>query len=280
MNAETAKFSDTGLWRLIMTIEESGMSAFLKNTVGGEGESETVRLFSRNWDKDNDRLLSRIEETIYDNPRVLEDFSTHIVITASKSLWIPENMTEDGEFDDKFYTTVFPAEHEDIFSDFNAKEVCAYTLVPGLKSFLQRSLPGCRISSHLTLLKETFETLEMKRIEGVGSEREESVYVNIRDGQVDIFAFCDGNFLCGVTHECRDASDMAYKLLLTSFNYRFDSDKAKLMIVGNENEVSALNEIAGEIFPNTFHLDRPTFCSGMGVPLSTALAAGYRLDRP
>ena len=276
-NMNMASFADTGQWRLIVSISLSGISAVFKNIV--DLTAPPVLLFNIRWEATPATLLEKVEETIYNNPRMLEDFATHIVVYTDKSLWIPEELTEDDEFDENMFTCIYPVDSsEDIFADFGGKEVCLYTLAPGLNSFLRRTLPGCRVSSHLSVLKPVFENEELSRLNGRNSEEfSERVYVNMRDNSADIFAFSNSRFLSGSTFRWQDVNDIAYRIFLLSQVYGLDPMKVDLCILGSDRHCSLLSGVIAEYIPNINTLKWPRITEEYHIPLAAALVAGESL---
>ena len=90
-----ADFADTGQWRLIVEIHTDGMKAMLENTLHDDLEPQI--LFSTAWDEDADALLRHIENTVYDNPRMLDDFSARILLFDRRTLFIPTHIAEQHE---------------------------------------------------------------------------------------------------------------------------------------------------------------------------------------
>ena len=65
MNGLTvADFADTGQWRLILKIFNTGIVAYLENTI--HTDLEPQMLFSTQWEADGVNLLRNIENAVYD----------------------------------------------------------------------------------------------------------------------------------------------------------------------------------------------------------------------
>lgn len=272
-NLGNASLTDTGQWKLIVDISATGIDAILKNVE--YDDTPLVPLFRQNWEENNRELLEKIETSIYDNPRILEDFATLIIVTTPKSLWIPAVETEDEEFDDKLFTAVYPASREDISADFDGDEVCLYTLVPGLNSFLHRTLPGCRVSSQLSLAKEMFERIEASRDDR--REKSSSFYTVIREGNADIFFFRDGKFQNGVSHEWRTLSDLIYKILLVAdANGAVPSDST-VTFFDETKQASEFAQGIGEFFGHVRELTLEEEKEVPPMSLAMAIAAGRQL---
>lgn len=268
-----AGFTDTGQWRLFISIASGGVSAFLKNLV--DPDQPPVALFKRHWEGREEDLLANIESAVYDNPGMLDDFSTHIVVSAPRSLWIPAEYVEDGEFDENLFTAVYPAEPEDIHLDSDDDVcACAYTLVPGLNSFLQRTLPGCKVSSHLSVLKAALGRREQSLSAASGADRR-ALYLILHEGLADIFAFSGGDFLCAASRSLSNQSDLIYFLLLTANACSFPLKELSLTVVASPSEAEAVAVKACNFFPSTEYAEFPAGEVLSDFPLATAVAAGY-----
>lgn len=270
-------FSDTGQWRLILEISASGMAAVLKNT---EDEKQPpVVLLNKNWDEGRGSLLMDIETAVYDNPRLLDDFATRIILTTPQALWVPSELVIDDEIDEKYFTTVYPAKSEDINADYSQNEICLYTLTQGLNSFLQRTLPGCRVSSHLSILKSEFEKLEaLKANSSSDNSPLGRIYLNIRPSEFDIYIYGGGRFLIGATHQLENLSEIAYKALLSAEVAGLRPADCEVVITGHHSDRDDLQELLLKFFSSISYPESPELTRKYGLSLALALAAGQELS--
>lgn len=272
-NPGGASLADTGQWRLIVEIFSTGISAFLKNIDFHEIPSQT--LFKKSWEDSAPGLLSNVEEAIFSNPRALDDFATHIILHTPKSLWIPSEFTDDDEFDSGLFTCVYPARAEDIAADFGDEEVCLYTMVEGLNSFLQRTLPGSRISSHMSILKGEFQRLEISKMESLfATPLLQGIYVNLIPRHADIFAFVNGRFLCGATHQWKHLSDVAYKALLVADAYGLPQGETELTVVAPEELRQPAADTLAPYFAECSLILPPSMVADGTGSFAASLAAG------
>ncbi len=200
---QAVRIGDIADWRLICSISQTGMGAWLKHS---NPTQELVTLFDERWgaEVDSGSLLSRIENAVYDHPQVLDDFSADIAVIAPKSIWVPARVAEDDDEEAaRLYNQVYPAEEEDVMSAREEDALCLFTLVKGLNAFLHRTFPGARIHPHLGVLARRFRerNSDMPRI-----------YVDIRDGEADFIAFDRKELLLAATHRWHDPADIRYHL--------------------------------------------------------------------
>lgn len=265
-----ANLTDTGQWRLIVSMSAYGIAAILKNLA--DPDMSPILLLKKERTSDDTDLLSFIESAVYDNPRMLEDFATHIVITSSKALWIPADLMEDDEFDSSLFTCVYPVKEDDIFADSGDEEVCLYSLAEGLNSFVHRTLPGCKISSHLTVLRHMFEEMEMSKIAGASDARiPRSIYVNVDDNLADVFVFNNGRFISGCSHIWKEHSDIAYDIMLAADNYNLDIRDCDLILSGNETISNNILSFCSDFFNSVSVVSQSPLAREYG--LGTAIAA-------
>lgn len=178
------RIGDISDWRLIVYIRKDGMSAYLKNV---ENPTDPVSpVFHAYWEPKEEGILGDIENAVYDNSQILDDFSTDIIIETPRLLWVPERVLEEEGMEEKIFTSVYPVEAEDVHNDMLEGMRCLYTLTPGLISFLRRTFPGARIMSHLTPEVKKFR----ERISD--SPR---LYIDIRGDEADFICF-DGKKCC------------------------------------------------------------------------------------
>lgn len=221
--------TDTARWRQTLYISACGIQAYLKNV---ESPEEPVScIVDRKFKITDDALLSEIENTVYDNPMLLDDFSTDIIIETGKYLWVPEEiMNEEGLAED-IYNAVYTAGDEDLMADDVNGCYCLYNLCPGLRAFLLRTFPGSRMMCHISVL---FSKFVERGADG------KSVYIDIRDNEADYIGFDGKKLLCAGTHEYSDYKDIMYYLFNLMEGYALPKNETQVYISGKRHDKSAL----------------------------------------
>lgn len=262
--------ADTGQWRLVLLVSESGMSAYLRhNELIGE---PPLTLFSKNWEPDTASLLKKIEDCVYDNPRLLDDYATEVVVETPKAIFVPASVIEEGAEEDELFNNVYSAESEDIITDSIDDVCCIYSLAPGLPAFLRRTLPGAKIRHHLSVLVERLrnQTSEMPRI-----------YADIREKEADILIFKGKSLLSASTHCWMAPADIAYRILLAMQSYGLKSENVEVRISGLAEEKSELAGILRKILSYVVFTPEPSGVAEEGMTLSVALASeNTRTSKP
>ncbi|MCH5239065.1 MAG: DUF3822 family protein [Muribaculaceae bacterium] len=184
-----ADFADTGQWRLILNIGLSGLQAELNNTIHPELPPQP--LCNVSWQPDKEKLRENIEEAIYNNPRLLDDFATTITIFDPLTLFIPTDIAEEkNSAEEDLYKKVFPSLDEDIMNDRDNDITAVWSLAPGVKSLLLRSFPGARITCNLMQL--------VKRLRK--SNARLSLFLNNRGNEIDLILLDANRLISASTH--------------------------------------------------------------------------------
>ena len=230
-----ADFADTGQWRLLLKIGCTGLEAFLENTLHPEIEPQP--LCSVSWEQNKDMLRKNIEEAVYSNPRLLDDFVTRIILFDPRTLFIPTAIAEEAAgAEEEIYKKVYTAEPADIMTDFDRDITAAWSLAPGVKSFLLRTFPGARISSNL------MEKVRFLRKDNNGL----NIFAFARDREVDIILLKDQNLISASTHEWSHPDDIAYLALNLLDVYGFKAAECGMNISGTECNSEAWKLIASQ----------------------------------
>lgn len=257
---QAIRIGDIAEWRLICQISSRGMSAYLKNSNPAE---DVKTLFEQYWTAAPDNLLEQIESAVYDHPQILDDFSADIAIVAPKAIWVPAAEVEDDDERASFlYNQVYDAEDSDIMSDTVGDAACLYTLVPGLNAFLQRTFPGARLHSHLAVMAGRFRNRnsDVPRI-----------YMEIREGQVDIIAFDLRKLLVAATHYWQELSDIRYHLFNIMDVYGLDPSEVQVSLSGLKEEKNILMRELRKNVTYVMLTMMPSLGTKADMPISAAL---------
>ena len=143
-----ADFADTGQWRLLLFIGGRGLTAYLENTI--HPEIELQKLCEEKWPQDESMLCKHIEEAVYNNPRLLDDFATKIVIDAPQTIFMPSVLAQQSiGAEENAFLKVYDAAEEDIMTDQDRDITAIWSPGTGVKCFLMRTFPGARITCQL-----------------------------------------------------------------------------------------------------------------------------------
>ncbi len=211
---------DTGQWHLAVDISRHGFGAWL---LPDESLGATPRVIvSTAWLPYEEGLLRRIEDTVYDNPIVLDDYSADIIIESDRQLWLPSSIySSDDECADA-YISVYGGDILDVMVNDLGAEKCAFVLTPGLKSFMQRSFPGARIWSQQALLKEA----------SVQPHESFKCLLDIRQASFDLILLRRGELQSASTHLWKTEADIGYMLLNILQTYGAQTPETEIAFSG------------------------------------------------
>ncbi|MDE5877208.1 MAG: DUF3822 family protein [Muribaculaceae bacterium] len=162
-----AELADTGRWHLVVRIGDKSAEAWLNYIADN---SRPNRLFAIDFD-DSETHIEQLERAVYDNPRVLDDFSTDVIIDTDRVLWVPKNANDPEEVR-IMANALWPELAADVLTDRTGTEVCHFVLTPGLATCMQRTFPGARVVCGLSVLRRFVAT---RHSEGT------SLYVDFSD---------------------------------------------------------------------------------------------------
>lgn len=226
-----ADYADTGQWRLNVRIYKTGMNAYLENTLHDDVDIQYI--FKTEWDDEESSLLTNIENAVYDHPRILDDFAVRITVYDDKTLFIPTQVIEEKEgIEEKAYNDIFGCEPDDmiIVNDRDVTAVCHLT--NGLRSFLNRTFPGARVTVNL------FEKFKNLKTGNQGT----TLFIVKRENEADLILMDWESLVSASTRKFSDEKDLAYH----SFNlfdvFQIDPTKVKVKFFGkiDNPEVSGL----------------------------------------
>ncbi len=225
-----ADILDTGQWHLAVNISMYGLGAWL---LPDESIGRTPRILIRqSWLPSEEGLLTRIEDCVYDNPTVLDDYSADIIVECDRQLWLPSSIYQLDDDCAEAYTSVYGGNILDVMVNDIGKEKCAFMLTPGLKSFMQRSFPGARIWSQQALLKEAADQ----------PHDSFKAYIDIRESAFDMILLCRGELQCASTHNWKTETDIAYILLNILQTYDAPSSETEIVFSGIRNVRQSLGK--------------------------------------
>lgn len=220
LNGSRADLLDNGQWHLAINISSTGIGAWLVPDRNLGRAPRTI--MEETWKDSDEGLLLRIENAVYDNPTVLDDYSADIIIECDRQLWLPSNLYPSDDDCAEAYVSVYGGDIFDVIVNDLGEEKVAFCLTPGLRSFMQRSFSGARIWSQQSLLKEA----AMQPHDAC------KCLVDIREENFDLVLLERGRFLCAATHPWKTPSDIAYSLINTLETYDISTKDTEIVFSG------------------------------------------------
>lgn len=231
-------YLDTGQWHLAVDISRFGLGAWLLPDESIARPPRTI--ISKTWQPSEEGLLGRIEETVYDNPTVLDDYSADIVVECDRQLWLPSQLYPADEDCAEVFSEVYGSNMLEVMVNSVGNEKCCFMLIPGLKSFMQRSFPGARIWSQQALLKEA----------ALQPHDAYKCIIDIREASFDMILLHRGDLLSASTHQWKTDADIAYMLLNILNTYDAPSENTEIVFSGIKDTRRNLGKILTPYFKN------------------------------
>lgn len=169
----------------------------------------------------DDKLLTHIENAVYDHPTLLEDYEGRILIDTDKVLFFPPDTPR--ETIHAAMERVFAVTPQDIHLSDDTEVITAFTLCGGLKGFLDRTLSGMTVSSVIDVMRKEFSQRE-------GADTR--VYADLGQGRVNLLAFRGRRFVHGSVHPFTETSDAAYYIYALWRQLGLTADRGELNVSG------------------------------------------------
>lgn len=215
-------FSDHTVWRLLLTVGMKDMRATFLDTKTGR----LVPYSSRTWQCDDADVLKNIEDAVYEDPMLLDDYDVSIFIRPKVTLFVPPQ--EYAGRDDRIaeaLSLVDGSENKDIWSEPIGEALALYSTPGGVKGFLSRSFLTEDVHHALCPVVEEFT----RKAAMAGGER---MWVSLEENRLDVAAFREGRLLMANTWDFSHPADAAYYILYAWKTLEFSPSEAELSISG------------------------------------------------
>lgn len=259
------ELADTGMWRLVMMFGDTHAEAWLKNTI--DVTIPPVNLFRKSWEiTSEENPMARIRNIVFENPRVLDDFSADIIIRSDKTIWIPRDAVKEIDDEQRYYGEIFPSLETETLIDEVDDKLCLYALCDGMTPYLQRTFAGARVLSHQSVLYNKFSER---------SDNKPTVYADINSYGTDIMGFNEGRLLFSITLSTNNDGDIIYYLFNAINAYNLPVEDTHIFLSGDKDIRRKITEaIRGHV-----GFVMPTMLPRVGMPASMSLPVLYCLTR-
>lgn len=225
--------ADTGQWKLVIYISRTSLDAWLRPL----NDSLSARhIVSVQWERTGDEaeLLHKIESAVYDNPRLLEDYSADIIIESDRTMWLPAEISEDEEKAENIFTSIYNCSAEDMMADRTGEKEMLWWLIPGLPDFLNRTFPGARVLGHQSALVSYLDRITLP--EG------DLAVLNTRPGSCDVILLKSGKLQTVSTQRAGNPDEAIYRLLKAAEAYGINLRTCHIAVRVESGNDSALSE--------------------------------------
>ncbi len=236
---------DTRRWNLYLGIDSHAIDVMAYSPY----EEHSLLSATVPLDRAEDDVCKAIEEAVYDNPLLLNDFNRVTVVSRSLCRAVLPDFAIDG----------VDGRARDL-----ARELCGcpddnmespmiidrlplldcslcHFMEEKLYNFLTRTFSGVKFVHRLSVLTRYFHGVNR----GTGSFVS---YVNLRPGTFDIVMFNGNNLLLANTYEWTEPDDVLYYILAVRKAFNADDDKA-VVLAGDRAVREKLNDRLREFIP-------------------------------
>lgn len=218
-------FSDHNIWRLLLTVGYTGIEALFFDSV----RHTFVPYMRREWECAPADLLGRIEDAVYEDPVLLDDYRSYILIRPAATLLVPPHLVDPDDRDGnaKALDAVDAAVNKDVWCEPLGEAVALYSTPCGVKDFLSRSFLTEDVHHVLVPMVEHF-TPKAK------DEGGEKMWVHVGRNMLDAVVFRDGRLLHAGSWKYAEPADAAYFILFALRALGVDASRCEVRLSGEE----------------------------------------------
>lgn len=209
---------------------------------------------------DDTPLLKNIEDAIYDNSVILDDFDTLITIVSQCMLYFPLTTSEDDIY--KAMQETYAVEADEVWITSDGLQQAAFYLCKGLKGFVNRTFSGVKVVPEIGLLKNAF----MK-----GGRLNSRVYADLNDKCMGMLAFSGFELVHLSMRKCASENDCAYFIFLLWHFLNLKNEDAELYISGPKDKRDSLMKIMRKYLNYVLITPLPGNAESQQLPTSVAL---------
>lgn len=225
MESPMPDFSDRTLWRLILTVGMCGLEATFLNVK----THVCVPYLRRAWECPAPDVLENLEDAVYDDPLLPDDYNVSILISPRSTLLVPPESVDPEARPDiaRVLDAVDASETKEVWTEPMGEALALCSLPKGIRGFLNRTFPTEDVRHLMAPIVEHFAPVAR-------SEGGEKMWAHLHEGGVDMAAWRDGRLLHAGTWACKPGADAAYYLLFAWRALRLDSAQGELRVSGTE----------------------------------------------
>lgn len=248
MNITTQNFANPSLWYSAIKISSCEVHYELFNNL----EDNSLIYKSTDISTEGGEYLRNVENVIYDNPILLQDFGrVRVIIDTTKFMLLPtELVSEDNKCE--LFAQLFPDYNGEILiNEIKGSDASIiFGVNAGLVSFLKRTFQNLAILHHLVPLCGYFYA---KNRESSDTSR---VYLSVYNDKIDICAFANSTLKLANSYQIRSGADALFYILNIWKQLGLDVMRDELHICGDstlrDELMPSLREYITYVLPVVF----------------------------
>lgn len=202
-------------------------------------------------DLSSGNYLKAVENAIYDNPVLLDDYKqVRIMVESQRFMLLPPEFADETDAQD-----AFEAVFSDVEGDFalcslpRCGVLIAYEMPKGLLGFLQRTFNMPPVVHHLYPLMEHFKQQDERRTGAC-------LHLNLHEERIDILIVADGELVMANSFPCTEPANAIYYTLNAWQSFGLDANKNELFVTGGkplrDATIPALRKYINYVMPSIF----------------------------
>lgn len=212
-------------WCLELSLKEKELEYLFFS----EAEENSLISGAIKFDESFDDYLKAVENAIYDNPVLLDDYKQVRIIVHSQHFLIFPHEVDDDSDAETFFDAAYPNTEGD-FALCRLKDCgvnIGFKCATGLTGFLQRTFNNPDIVHHLYPLCEHFKAANNDS----GIAR---MYLNMSDDSMDLLIFNKGALQLANTFSFHTPDDALFYALHAWKSYGLDATKDEIQLTGDK----------------------------------------------
>lgn len=236
MSSTNINIRQPELWTLQLALEQRSISYMLYT------DAQENSLITGSIDLDNSvgDYLKSLENAVYDNPLLLDDYKQVRVLIGSQHFVIVPPECDDFDAQDLLEVTFPDCDGDVAVCDLKRCGVkLAFEVPKGVLAFLQRTFNTPPVFHHLHPLCEHYKRLN----EGSEISR---MFLNFSPNHMDMVVYRKGNIVLANGYDYRSAQDAAYFALHAWDSLNLDRLTDEVQLTGSKEERDAIAPILRE----------------------------------
>lgn len=231
INPTPADIDDIKIWHLYILLGKKRLIALFHN----KRTNDIFSYIDYQWSNTDNLSLEQIQNTIYENPLILNGYTTTILIESNYFTIVPSKFIENDEDAYDLMDCIYSTDNADLWVDNIGDETILFNTLSGLQSFLYRTFPESSVHFQLTPTINFFKANQ-------SIEKNGNIVVNITEEKVEIIAIKNKKLQYSNIFDYKESSDIVYFILNAWNMLGFDQQSDEL-------KVSGVKDIRAQVMP-------------------------------
>lgn len=216
-------FSDHDVWRVLLIASPISFRSVFFNVA-----THVFAPFShKTWSAD-DNCLRMIEDAVYENPLILDDYDTTLLVQPSFTSVFPKGLAdslEDDEIHDMLHAA-YPVDNMELITDRAAEVVFAMLMPKGIRSFFDRTFA--------TEAHHILHPMHDYNMHAAANEGGDRMWVDFPTSDtLHVTAWSSGELKLCTAWKFRTPQDAAYYILYAWQTLGLETSSGEIRISGN-----------------------------------------------